>query len=227
MSAAIIIAQLSSLVRDLEAWIAGLNDIPCTNDELSVLDVLGAKLADAATTVQKKTGSFTPSREEQAWKASEKLRSQAQSTIASLIDDGKLERPAVFRRNIVLIFAGPKDSDFDTDDVRSRKVATRLRCERIRKLSPDGVVAWAASYTPTSWAAGSMGKDIFECLIDDIEPEPAQSWPPVIQGTLRKLRSDEALQNSLEYSEFINGEYMDCAMNRTDSHRSHHRPVSP
>ena len=88
MSAAIIIAQLSSLVRDLEAWIAGLNDIPCTNDELSVLDVLGAKLADAATTVQKKTGSFTPSREEQAWKASEKLRSQAQSTIASITDMG-------------------------------------------------------------------------------------------------------------------------------------------
>ena len=223
MSAEIAIAQLSSLVRDLEALIAGLNDVPCTKDELSALDVLGAKLADASTTVQKKTGSFRLSREEQAWRASAKLRSQAQSTIASLIDDGKLERPAVFRRNIVLVFAGPKDSDFDSDDVRSRKAVTRLRCERIRELSPDGVVAWAASYTPTSWAAGCMAKDIFECLIDDIEPEWAQSWPPVIQETVQKLRTDEALQNSLEYGEFINGEYVNCAKNgRTEFRHSHH-----
>jgi len=223
MSAAIAITQLSSLVRDLEAWIAGSNNVPCTKDELSALDVLGAKLADAATTVQKKTGSFKPSREAQAWRASAKLRSQAQSTIASLIDNRKLERPAVFRRNIVMIFAGPRDSEFDSDDVRSRKAVTRLRCERIQKLSPDGVVAWAASYIPTSWAGGCMGKEIFECLIDDIEPESAQNWPPVIQETVQKLRTDEAIQNSLEYGEFINGEYVDCAKNgRTDFRHSHH-----
>jgi hypothetical protein len=39
---------------------SGGNDIPCTKDELSALDVLGAKLADASTTVQKKTGSLLP-----------------------------------------------------------------------------------------------------------------------------------------------------------------------
>jgi len=114
-----------------------------------------------------------------------------------LIDDGKLERLVVFRRNIIMIYAGPKDSEFDSDDVRSRKATTRLRCERIQKLSPDGVVVWAASYTPTSWAAGCMGKDIFDCLVDDIEPESAKSWPPVIQETLQKLQTDESLQNSL------------------------------
>ncbi|ELR07345.1 hypothetical protein VC83_06151 [Pseudogymnoascus destructans] len=203
MSTAIAIAQLSSLVRDLESWIAGLNDIPFAKDDLRALDVLGMKLSDAAATVQTKTGSFRPSREDEAWKASRKLRSQAQSTIAHLIDHGKLERPAVFRRNIVLIFTGPKVSEFDSDEVRSRKAATRLRCERLKTLSPDGVVAWAASYTPTSWAAGLMGKDIFECLIDSIELGSTQNWPPVIRDTLQKLRTDEALQNSLQYSEFM------------------------
>jgi hypothetical protein len=39
---------------------SGGNDVPCTKDELSALDVLGAKLADASTTVQKKTGSLLP-----------------------------------------------------------------------------------------------------------------------------------------------------------------------
>jgi hypothetical protein len=66
MSAAIAITQLSTLVQDLEALIVGLNDVPCTKDELSALDVLGAKLVDALTTVQKKTGLFRLSCEEQA-----------------------------------------------------------------------------------------------------------------------------------------------------------------
>jgi hypothetical protein len=66
MSATIAIAQLSSLVQDLEASIVRLNNVLCTKDELSILDVLSAKLADASTIVQKKTGSFRLSYEEQA-----------------------------------------------------------------------------------------------------------------------------------------------------------------
>jgi hypothetical protein len=58
----------------------------------------------------------------------------------SLIDNRKLEYPAVFRRNIVLVFAGPKDSVFDSGNIKKRKAATRQRCKRIRKLSPDRVV---------------------------------------------------------------------------------------
>jgi hypothetical protein len=207
MSAAVAITQLSDLVRDLDNWIAELNDEPCTKDELAVLDMLGAKLANAATIVQKKTGSFRLPLEEHAWKASEKLRSQAQSTIVSLTNDGKLERPVAFRRNIAMIFTGPKDSEFDSNDVKSRKAVTRQRCERIRKLNPDGLVAWAASYTPTSWAGGSLGKDIFDCLIDEIEPDSALNWPTVIQETVQKLqREDKTLQSSIEFGEFIRGE---------------------
>jgi hypothetical protein len=209
MSAALTITQLSNLVQGLDDWIAGLNDATYTKDELSALDMLGAKLADAAAIVQKKTGSFRLPIEEQAWRASEKMRSQAQSTIVSLTDNRKLERPVVFRRNIAMIFTGPKDSEFDSSDTRARKAVTRQRCERIRKLSPDGVVAWAASYTPTSWAAGCMGKDIFECLIEDIEPDLAQGWPAVIQETVQKLRvEDGSLQSSVEYGEFARGEWV-------------------
>jgi hypothetical protein len=64
------------------------------------------------------------------------------------------------------------------------------------------------------WATGIMGKDIFECLIDDIEPDSALSWPTVIQETIQKLRTDEeTLQSSVEYGEFIQGEYVDCMQN--------------
>jgi hypothetical protein len=61
ISAAIAIVQLSSLVQDLEASIAGLNNVLYTKDELSILDILGTKLADISTTIQKKTGLFRPS----------------------------------------------------------------------------------------------------------------------------------------------------------------------
>ena len=206
MSATIAIAQLGSVVRDLEAYLAVLNDITCTKDELMELDALGAKLADAATSVQKKTGSFRLPHERLGWAASAELRSQAQSTVRSLTLDGKLERPVLFRRNITMIFTGPKDSEFDSEDMKSRKAVTRQRCKRIRELSPDGVVAWAASYTPTSWAAGCMGKDVFECLVDDVELLAAQNWPSVIQETVQKLQNEKALQDSVEFAGFINGE---------------------
>jgi hypothetical protein len=104
---------------------------------------------------------------------------------------------------MIMIFTGPKSSTFDSSEVKSRKAATRLRCEDIRKLGPDGIVAWAVSYTPTSWAAGFMGKDIFDCLIDNIDQETAQNWPLEILETVQKLREDDALQNSPEYDEFI------------------------
>lgn len=175
----------------MEAWIAGLNDVPRTNDELSEMDALGKKFTIAATTIQARI-------------ASEKLMSSAQSDVAMLIKDAKLKRPAVFRKNIVAIYTGPRDSACDSDDVKSKKAVTRLRCERIKKLSPDGVVAWAASYSATSWAGGYMAKDIFDCLINDIEPDWAQNWPPVIQETLQKLWTDEALKNSPEYSKLVN-----------------------
>ena len=90
--------------------------------------------------------------------------------------------------------------------MKSRKAVTRQRCKRIRELSPDGVVAWAASYTPTSWAAGCMGKDVFECLVDDGELLAAQNWPSVIQETVQKLQNEKALQDSVEFAGFINGE---------------------
>lgn len=173
---------------------------------------MGGKLANAATFVQKKTGSFTPPHtrvEEQAWTASAKLRSQAQSTIASLAGGSKLKRQVVFRRNIELIFTGPpKDKTLDSDGIKARKVVTRRRCEKIRRLSPDGIVVWAASYEPTLWTGGQMAQDIFECLLYEMESVQAVNMPPEIQEILQKLQADEALQNSAEYGGFINGEHV-------------------
>lgn len=51
-----------------------------------------------------------------------------------------------------------------------------------------------------------MSSDVFDCLVDDIEPEVAQTWPAVIQETLHKLQEDEnSLERSSEYSELLKG----------------------
>ena len=51
-----------------------------------------------------------------------------------------------------------------------------------------------------------MSSDVFDCLVDDIEPELVQPWPTVIQETLHKLEEDEeTLQKSLEYCEVPSG----------------------
>ncbi|KIM93170.1 hypothetical protein OIDMADRAFT_149783 [Oidiodendron maius Zn] len=192
------ITQLSNLVGDVESWIKELIDAPCTEDEISVLSVVGGKLADAATFIQKKTGTLRPPQirvGEEAWTASEKLRTQAQSAAASLAS-GKLSRQVVFRRNIELIFTGPKDKVLDSKEIRARKVVTRRRCEKIRKLSPDGIVIWATAYEPTLWSGGQMTQDMFECLLCNMESVPAQSMPPEIPEILQKLQADEELQKS-------------------------------
>ena len=51
-----------------------------------------------------------------------------------------------------------------------------------------------------------MSSDVFTCLLDDIEPEMVQTWPPVIRETLHMLMEDEeSLKTSPEYQEFLKG----------------------
>ena len=203
---ATIIERLSGIVQDVENLTMSLAGSSRVSDESHKLDALAAKLGDAAVAIQKKTGSFRPTREEQAWKASEDFRTRAQSAITALFDNGKLKNLAVFRRNIVLIFDGPKYSGFDSEEIKARKAHTQRRCERIRKLSPDAVVAWAISYTPTEWGSGSMRNDVFDCLIEDTDPKSTQAWPAELCETLQKLR-DVDLRDSSEYDKLVNGEY--------------------
>jgi hypothetical protein len=117
-----------------------------------------------------------------------------------------LKQPVIFRRNIVTIFEGSKDLRFDSEDVRLRKESTRKRCELIRSLGFDGVISWAMAFPPTVWAGGLMALDVFTCLLDDIEPEMVQTWPPVIRDILHMLIEDEvSLKKSPGYEEFVKG----------------------
>lgn len=178
-----------------------------TEDQWNTLCDLSKSLVTAATTIADKIRLLRESRAERAWKDSQKLRQHAMSCKGDVLGNGRLKHSPVFRRNIITIFEGPKESMFDSEDTKIRKDTTRQRCEQIRALSPDGLISWAIAFAPSVWAGGSMATDIFTCLLDDIEPQQQPSWPRVIDETLQMLLKDEvALQKSQEYKDFLEGE---------------------
>lgn len=206
MSAASVVSQLRSLLDKADQVVLKLGKIYPTEDQWDALGDLSKKLAAAATTVGQTVQALKESRADRAWQESEKFRSQALKCQGDVLANGRLKQAPVFRRNIVTIFEGPKDSKFDTEDTRIRKATTRKRCTQVRQLSPDGLISWAIAFPPSLWAGGSMATDIFECLLENIEPNYEPSWPPIVWETLRTLSADEvALQESTEYQELLDG----------------------
>jgi hypothetical protein len=208
MSTPTVVSQLSNLVHNLESWAARLSDSQphYTNHELSDLDALAARLANAASCIQRKTGSYKPSCRPEIWDASEKLRNQAQSAVEALVRGGTFKQPVLFRRNMILIFGGVQCSDFDSNEMKSRKATTNTRCKQLRSLKASSIVAWAVSYKPTSWAAGCMGKDMFDCLLEITEAKSVVPWPPVVLEVLHKLHNN-GLQQSTDFINFLRGEW--------------------
>jgi hypothetical protein len=206
MSATTVLSQLTGLLEKTKQLKERFSKIFPTDNQWDTLIDLSFKLTEAAKEVQNEVQIQRESRSERAWKESEQHRLKAQSCNGQLFTTGRLKQPATFRRNIVTIFEGPRDSQFDSEDTKFRKMSTRERCKSIRALTPDGVLSWAIAFPPTIWAGGSMASDVFTCLLGSIEPELVQPWPPLIRDTLHTLMEDEeALKSSAEYQDFLKG----------------------
>ena len=206
MSAHIVLSQLKSLLEKTRNLEGKFSKVYPTDDQWDTLGDLSSELSAAAKMVQDEIQVLKESRSERAWKESEEHRSKAQSCRSDLFANGRLKQPVIFRRNIITIFEGPKDSRFDSEDKKLRKESNRKRCKLIQNLSFDGVISWAMAFPPTVWAAGSMSSDVFTCLLNNIEPEMVQTWPPVIRDTLHMLTEDEvSLKESPGYDKFIRG----------------------
>jgi hypothetical protein len=206
MSAVTVLSQLKGLLVKTEQMEPKLGKVYPTDDQWKTLSELSTELSKAAKGVEDKIRMLRESRTERALRESEELRLNAQSSRGDLFAKGRLKNPPIFRRNIITIFEGPKDSKFDSEDMRCRKESTRKRCELIRGLSPDGVISWSLAFAPTLWAGGSMAADVFTCLLDAVELELVQSWPSTVREMLHLLREDEeSLQECHEYDDFLKG----------------------
>lgn len=213
MSATTIISQLKGLLVKAEGLPSKLSKVYPTDGQWDVLSDLSVSFSEAAKKVGDEIRVLMESRAERAWKESETHRLRAQTLRGDFFANGQLKHASVFRRNIITIFEGPKDSIFDSEDLKLRKASTRKRCELIRGLSPDGVISWAIAFAPSLWAGGTMSSDVFTCLLDDIDPELVQTWPQTIRDTLHALRKDEeSLQKSLEYDNLLEGTSTSCVV---------------
>jgi hypothetical protein len=53
-----------------------------------------------------------------------------------------------------------------------------------------------------------MSKDIFEYVLDHIEPDYYRVWPPEVYKILSRLAAKEPLKDSQEYSVFLEGKLL-------------------
>ncbi|KAI3281899.1 hypothetical protein DTO002I6_9598 [Penicillium roqueforti] len=188
---AAIINQLSSIARDLGALNLAMRDISLSGTDLQTLEEIAANLKDIIVVIESKTGLRKRPWMEQAWKDSEPHRLKAQSIIATVLSGGRLRNPAVFRRNMKLIYRGSPQSEFDSKDTKWRRSVVQKRCSRIQQLSPDRIVSWAIAYPPTTWGPYFMPNEIFDCLVEDIEPRDRKNWPDAVCQTLSRLKDGE------------------------------------
>jgi hypothetical protein len=199
MSACSIVSQLQTLLMNAKKFQPKLRNLKPTKAQLDTLRNLSLELSEAATNVQNKFQEL----EESQRKESERYMLKARLSRNELLSSGELQRQAIFRNNIIQVFAGPKRSQFDSADQVRRKEGTRKRCEMIRSLSPNGIISWAIAFEPTLWADGKMASHIFTRLLDEINSEFIQPWPQAIKETLHLLKKAELSLELPEYDSFL------------------------
>jgi hypothetical protein len=194
--------KLDSITQEIDTWITEVNTLSCTDDR-HTLSLLAAKFGDIATAIEKKLGTFRPIPEGQAWKASEHFRTKAQSAKIALLNADTFNG-LIFKRNIIQVFSDVEISDSDAKRLKFKKLTMRKRCETIRNLDPDAIVAWAISYPPTSWN-DNMTNNVFDCLVEDIKANGAVPWPSLISAALHKFREEGSIKLLSEYNDFLSG----------------------
>jgi hypothetical protein len=203
------VSRLESLVKKVESVVQSFQcaTIQPSKDQYQVLEALSVKLATAAANVPVEIKALKKRQTEPSCAEGRQLISQAQSDRKEIINTAQLKNRNLFGRNISLIFKGPQDSVVDSSTTKVRKQLTRMRCQSICSLSPNGLISWAVAYTPTTWTANLMSNDTFNYLIEHIEPQGVIVWPSEIYNILRGLGAEEPLRGSHGYHEFLKGKF--------------------
>jgi hypothetical protein len=192
------IFRLESLVQKAESIAESICGIQAcqSKEQYCSLEALNSRLQEAAVKVAGRIERLEEGRAEKIRKEGGKFLSQAEATRESIIENKQLRSITAFRKNIALIFEGLKDSALDPAWITSRNKQTRTRCELIRELNPDGLISLAAAFAPSVWTAGCMQNHIFDYLIEEIEPDEVQVWPPKIGEILHIFQVEESFAQS-------------------------------
>ncbi|RYC80733.1 hypothetical protein BFJ63_vAg16380 [Fusarium oxysporum f. sp. narcissi] len=190
-----IIAQLKDALQGTESLAASLNASCLSPEAQAELDIIADKFRAVAILIGKKTQSFKPQWNDETWIKSKDHREKTEKILTNVLTENKLPNKQVLRNNLITIFCGPKKYMNDSQALKSRKIATEKRCIKLRQLSVNGIISWAIAYPSGTWAGGRMGSDIFDCLLQDIEPNDGLHWPPEVNETLAELQDGSYIHN--------------------------------
>jgi hypothetical protein len=203
------ISQLDAFIKKLESLVQSLqgSSFHPSKDQYQTLEGLILKLSATATNLPIQIKALKNRLTESSSKEGKKFIVQAESDRKDLITTTQLKNRGTFAKNMTLFFEGQGDSVIDSSAIKARKQVTRERCERICSLSPDGLISWAVAFMATTWTANLMSKDTFSYVVEHIEPDDPQVWPPDIYHILRGLATEEPLRRFDKYHKFLKGKF--------------------
>lgn len=131
---------------------------------------LSSKLSDVAAKPQEKIRAVKRSRTQRRWQG------KRETHVSCAVGKGRHFRKGTFATVSSLQEKyfhdplGPRSWKSGSEEMKLWKECAHRKCE----MSPDRIISWAVAYAPTLWAGGSMSSEVFDCLVDYMEPELIQ-----------------------------------------------------
>lgn len=202
MSVCVVLAQFDSLVTRMESFSSRLSAkrIRPTRDQLNEFQNLHMRfktiLADYDTGIERLLTTGLPDKDDIS--IADRVRSDKDSRLVTSSTLTSL------KRNIILIFTGPKTSKLDSSQVKTKNKQTESRCGRLRSQHSHVILMWAMALQPSTWrTSGGMTDKTFYFLVDDLQEERMKQISRKISNTLQSLAEEEPLNTSDSFKTFI------------------------
>ena len=202
MSVSVVLSQFDTLVARIESLGSKLRTkrIRPTRDQLNQFQNLNRKLRvglmELDTSIQALLAIGAPDDED--------IRLAASIRSAKYL--GTITSPMLtaLKRNLELIFTGPKTSNFNSRQVKTRNKQTEMRCEALRSRHWHVILMWAIVLQPSTWkTSAGMTDKTFEFLIDDLEDERIEKISPQVAEVLQSLATEEPMCTSDSFNIFV------------------------
>ncbi|EEQ35365.1 conserved hypothetical protein [Microsporum canis CBS 113480] len=199
MSAGLVLSQLEGLVSRAESLSSKLTNkkIRPTNGQQDEFQKLSKRMDSAWATVSAILSKFKHRSDKDINLANAVRATQEYQTITSPIF-------MILRRNLELIFVGPRGSALDSAQVKTRKKKARTRCELLRSQHPHVILMWAMAIPPSSWNSSvGMSDNTFDFVIDDTSTERIPLLSTEIVQKLQSLEEEKSLNTCDQFREFM------------------------
>lgn len=202
MSVSVVLSQFEALVTRMESVGSKLctKRIRSTRDQRDEFQNLHkrlkATLATFDTGIQRLLAIGTP--DEDDIHLADRVRSAK--------DFGSITSPILttLKRNMALIFIGPKTSNLDSTQVKTRHKQTEMRCETLLSQHGHVILMWAMALPPSVWkTSGGMTDKTFQFLIEDLEDQRLDHISPQILEIVQSLAEEEPLNTSDSFKVFV------------------------